>query len=640
MITWASIEPGTDPPVVAIGADRNEWGLCKQIPGCTIGKDDVWRFPLSWAGYVAMRTIWQHQPLHVYPELEGWADCAWTEVRERYRMRAALDADEPLRSKLVSMDIPGFELSGPQRAAVGYLLRWGHWIYGDPRGNGKTPPLIQSMRILHEGGDLAPALVVCPDSAPLSWQRKLATWAPDLRTVIIAGSAKKRSDAIAALAAGEYDVGIIVWQNVGKHSRLEAYPGQAFTRCDMHGGQMHKTATQCHVCPKALNEIEFKVLIPDEAHRMANPDTQWTRAVWWLAHHAGPDVKGKHPPAPRYVWPTTGTLTVNDVGDLWSIQFAIDPLGFPVKGRHMDLYAIQDFAYANKGKVTIGLNPAYADSFRLVTEPMFSRLDRQIARPGDPLMAAPEFRYPPMTPAQEKAYRQIQKLGLAELADCDLVPDNTAVKFTRMCQLASSMIEIADGEDKYGFTVPKINLVSPSQKVADLLDFLGEEDGQWIVAVNAPDLARMAGEQLTKVGITFTQILGGMNYVQKDDAQQAFNRGDARVIFINNAGGESIDLPGADGIFWMQPDPSFVGREQKTGRGDRRGRPTPLRQVYSLTAGTVEIRLYQLGLDKEERHQDVVRDAAMLRWMMDVQPGEIAGDDSDDDSSANRALAV
>jgi hypothetical protein len=90
----------------------------------------------------------------------------------------------------------------------------------------------------------------------------------------------------------------------------------------------------------------------------------------------------------------------------------------------------------------------------------------------------------------------------------------------------------------------------------------------------------------------------------------------------------------------MQPDPSFVGREQKTGRGDRRGRPTPLRQVYSLTAGTVEIRLYQLGLDKEERHQDVVRDAAMLRWMMDVQPGEIAGDDSDDDSSANRALAV
>jgi len=98
------------------------------------------------------------------------------------------------------------------------------------------------------------------------------------------------------------------------------------------------------------------------------------------------------------------------------------------------------------------------------------------------------------------------------------------------------------------------------------------------------------------------------------------------VIFCTSAGGESIDLQAAEGIFWMQPDPSFTGREQMTGRCDRFGRAGTCRQVYSLTPGTVDIRLFTLGLSKEEQHEQVVRDAAMLRWMMDVQPDEIVED--------------
>jgi hypothetical protein len=53
------------------------------------------------------------------------------------------------------------------------------------------------------------------------------------------------------------------------------------------------------------------------------------------------------------------------------------------------------------------------------------------------------------------------------------------------------------------------------------------------------------------------------------------------------------------------------------------------RQVYFISPGTVDTRLYQLGLDKAERHEEVVTDAALLRWVMDVDPDEIVGEDND-----------
>jgi superfamily II DNA/RNA helicase len=162
--------------------------------------------------------------------------------------------------------------------------------------------------------------------------------------------------------------------------------------------------------------------------------------------------------------------------------------------------------------------------------------------------------------------------------------------------------------------------------VDDLLDFLDLEDGQWIIGVNSPTLADLAERKLHEVGIASAHILGGMSYQAKDAAQQSFQRGDVRVIFVNQAGREAIDLQAAEGVFWMEPNPSFVHREQIVGRADRWGQPLAVRQVWSLCPGTVDIRLYDMGLTKEGKHERLVQDAKLLRWAMDVAPGEINQD--------------
>src|SRR5215472_15110021 len=154
-MAWADIDPGTSPPEMAIGAVRSEYELCKAIPGCNIGRDDIWRVSLTWAAWVAFSCIWQRQPVDVRPPLAEWAQRAWSDTRARLADRDALDASDPeLISELSALDSrsPGLSLVPVQRGAVQWLARWRRDVLADARGNGKTPPLIRAMQVLAQTG--------------------------------------------------------------------------------------------------------------------------------------------------------------------------------------------------------------------------------------------------------------------------------------------------------------------------------------------------------------------------------------------------------------------------------------------------------------------------------------------------------
>jgi SNF2 family DNA or RNA helicase len=621
-MAWAEIEPGTEPLTVAIGADQAEWELCRQIPGAVFGKDDsLWRFPLTWPGLVAFRCIWQHQPITIYPELAAWEGRKLIEIRDRVADRFASDAtdDTPLATRLWELDTPGHVLTPVQRAHVQWLT-WRRCVLADARGGGKTPPLIRALQVVP--GSL-PALVVAPPSSLRGWERRLAAWAPELRVVLVQGTAAKRRKALDALKAGEADVAVIAWPNVRYHTRLAAYPSQAFVRCNDCGGSTGKTAALCEVHPKELNEIRLASVILDEAHAMADPRSKQTRAAWWLAHHA------------ENCWAVTGTIQRNDVGELWPVMHAVEPLAWPVRSKYLDLYAVTAFAYAGRGTEVLDLRADNAEWFHWALDPYIRRVPPEVARAGQPLMSPPEFRYPEFTPAQARIYAAFRKEGLAELEDArEVVPLNTAVKFTRMYQVSAAAIELADTEDKMGFSDTAVRMCAPSCKVDDLVDFLAEEPGQWVVAAASPQLIELAAQRLLdkRVGVSHTRIIGGMSGDARDSAAQAFANGEYRVIFITpGAGGEALDgLQVAEGIVWMQPTGSWAERDQANGRVDRFGRTAPARQVHMITPGSTDPRVYRLGCDKAVRQQEVAQDAAMLRWLMSAAEGEIVSDEGDD----------
>ena len=65
-------------------------------------------------------------------------------------------------------------------------------LLGDDMGLGKTLQVIVALRVLFLRGEIESALVVAPASVLGQWRRELLKWAPDLRAMVVRGSAADR----------------------------------------------------------------------------------------------------------------------------------------------------------------------------------------------------------------------------------------------------------------------------------------------------------------------------------------------------------------------------------------------------------------------------------------------------------------
>jgi SNF2 family DNA or RNA helicase len=172
----------------------------------------------------------------VLERLRAEHDAAIEDVR-RSRAHDAphFDAEEAL----------GGELRPFQRAGVQYALRARRTFLADEQGLGKT---VQALAAL-EADDAYPAVVICPASLKLNWQREAERWLPHRSTTVVSGTGT-----VAAAA----DITIVNYDIVHAHrARL------ALRR------------------PRAL--------VLDESHYVKNPRAKRTQAVRRLADSLAPD---------------------------------------------------------------------------------------------------------------------------------------------------------------------------------------------------------------------------------------------------------------------------------------------------------------------------------------------------------------
>jgi SWI/SNF-related matrix-associated actin-dependent regulator 1 of chromatin subfamily A len=169
------------------------------------------------------------------------------------RLRAEHDAaiEDVRRSR--SQDGPalaiepalGGELRPFQRAGVAYVLGARRTFLADEQGLGKT---VQALAAL-EQDDAYPAVVICPASLKLNWERESAHWLPHRSVAVVSGTGT-----VAPVA----DITVVNYDIVHAHR-----PRLALRR------------------PKAL--------VLDESHYVKNPRAKRTKAVRRLADSLAPD---------------------------------------------------------------------------------------------------------------------------------------------------------------------------------------------------------------------------------------------------------------------------------------------------------------------------------------------------------------
>ncbi|HYH90625.1 MAG TPA: DEAD/DEAH box helicase [Solirubrobacteraceae bacterium] len=133
----------------------------------------------------------------------------------------------------------GGELRPFQRAGVAYVLKARRTFLADEQGLGKT---VQALAAL-EADDAYPAVVVCPASLKLNWQRETEHWLPERSITVVSGTGA--TPPLADITILNYDI--------------------------------------VHAHRARLSLAKPRALVLDESHYVKNPRAKRTRAVRRLA---------------------------------------------------------------------------------------------------------------------------------------------------------------------------------------------------------------------------------------------------------------------------------------------------------------------------------------------------------------------
>src|SRR3954452_16178532 len=164
-------------------------------------------------------------------------------ARRRSKETVALSMAED-----ASLELPplGGELRPFQRAGVEYALAQRRTFLADEQGLGKT---VQALAALEADADAYPAVVVCPASLKLTWEREAAHWLPHRRTAVISGRSARG------------------WQ------RAEADSADiVIVNYDIVDGQLGRLA-----------ELGLRAAVFDESHYCKEPRARRTKACLRLA---------------------------------------------------------------------------------------------------------------------------------------------------------------------------------------------------------------------------------------------------------------------------------------------------------------------------------------------------------------------
>jgi SWI/SNF-related matrix-associated actin-dependent regulator of chromatin subfamily A-like protein 1 len=211
--------------------DHDAGAAFEQLPGAEAGR----RLPLD---------PWVIEPLDAFLGLHGTAiDGPAQPVLAKLRAEHDEAAERISRSRATAgepLDLPlGGTLEPFQWAGVRYALDARRCFIADEQGLGKTVEALAAL----EADDAFPAVVVCPASLKLNWEREAARWLPHRTTTLVSGKSGAPEPA---------DITILNYEIVSAHR-------------------------------ETLARRRAKALVLDESHLAKNPRAKRTQAVRRLA---------------------------------------------------------------------------------------------------------------------------------------------------------------------------------------------------------------------------------------------------------------------------------------------------------------------------------------------------------------------
>lgn len=425
-------------------------------------------------------------------------------------------------------------------------------ILADDMGLGKTLQVIALLTAFYQekteqkaagnegsGSELPlPSLIVCPASLVYNWGQEFARFSPEIRVLLIAGTAKERQEQLEEQMRMEASEGaqvIITSYDLLKRDRA-AYLGRTF---------------------------EYEII--DEAQVIKNAKTQGARAVKEISANA------------RFA--LTGTPVENRLSELWSIFDFLMP-GF--------LYSYRKFRERYELPIVKNQDPEALTALRRMTGPfVLRRLKKDVLRelPGK----EERIVYSAASGRQQKLYTaSALKLkealaGGAWSGNGKLEVLSQLMRLRQICCDPALCFEDYTGESAKLETC--VSLIASASAAGHKI----------LLFSQFASMLERIRERLLQEGISSHLLVGATPKEERSRMVQAFASDEVPVFLISlKAGGTGLNLTAADIVIHYDPWWNVAAQNQATDRAYRIGQEKPVTVYKLILKDTIEENLLKL----------------------------------------------
>ena len=425
-------------------------------------------------------------------------------------------------------------------------------ILADDMGLGKTLQVITLLTAFYQekteqkaagnegsGSELPlPSLIVCPASLVYNWGQEFARFSPEIRVLLIAGTAKERQEQLEEQMRMEASEGaqvIITSYDLLKRDRA-AYLGRTF---------------------------EYEII--DEAQVIKNAKTQGAKAVKEISANV------------RFA--LTGTPVENRLSELWSIFDFLMP-GF--------LYGYRKFRERYELPIVKNQDPEALTALRRMTGPfVLRRLKKDVLRelPGK----EERIVYSAASGRQQKLYTaSALKLkealaGGAWSGNGKLEVLSQLMRLRQICCDPALCFEDYTGESAKLETC--VSLIASASAAGHKI----------LLFSQFASMLERIQERLLQEGISSHLLVGATPKEERSRMVQAFASDEVPVFLISlKAGGTGLNLTAADIVIHYDPWWNVAAQNQATDRAYRIGQEKPVTVYKLILKDTIEENLLKL----------------------------------------------
>ena len=412
-------------------------------------------------------------------------------------------------------------------------------ILADDMGLGKTLQLLAVIQsYLEKEEKTKPSMVVCPSSLSLNWKNEINKFTPNIKTLVIHGSAEERKKQIEEIE--KYNL-IITSYDLLKRD-IEEYKKKNYS---------------------------FKYIIADEAQYIKNNSTQNAKAI--------KEIKSET----RFA--LTGTPIENSLSELWSIFDFIMP-GY--------LYSYKKFKELYEMPIIKENDEASIKKLKMLIEPFILRRTKK-----EVLTELPDKT---ITVLNNEMQDEQLKIYMSYLANAkkevnEEIKENgfeksqikilaLLMRLRQICCHPSLFISNYKGESS------KLN-----QCIELLKDAIAS--GHKILLFSGySSMLEIIEKELKKENIEYFKLTGSTKVGERIKLVDEFNNNENIKVFLISlkAGGTGLNLIGADVVIHYDPWWNLSAENQATDRTYRIGQKKNV-QVYKLiTKDSIEERIYEL----------------------------------------------